>query len=58
MSATEVIAVLDQHWFNLSPPQRDAYTHILLEHPDRVAIFDDIFRRAKDSQASAAKRRN
>jgi hypothetical protein len=46
MPAADVIAVLAAHWRQLSKRQRDEYTHALLEHPDRVEIFDVVFRRA------------
>ena len=47
MPASEVIAVLAEHWLHLTKRQRDAYTHALLEHPDRIAIFNEVFRRAE-----------
>jgi hypothetical protein len=47
MSGSEVIAVLAEHWLHLSKRERDDYTHALLDHPDRVAIFDAVFRRAE-----------
>ena len=58
MSAKEVIAALAEHWFTLSKQERDDYMHALLEHPDRVAIFDDVFRRAGRSDAAGRKGRN
>ena len=58
MTAAEVIEVLDAHWFQLSKEERDAYTHVLLEHPERVAIFDDIFRRAHAFTTASERRRN
>jgi hypothetical protein len=58
MSAKEVIAVLTDHWLMLSKPERDDYMHVLLEHPERVAIFDDVFRRAARSEVAGRKGRH
>ena len=53
MTGDEVIDVLAEHWLELSKPQRDAYTHALLEHPDRIAIFADIYRRVEAMRSRA-----
>ena len=58
MSADEVIDELAQHWLQLSKAERDAYTHVLLEHPDRVAIFNHLFERASRADTASRKGRN
>lgn len=58
LSANEVIDALAAHWLRLSKAERDAYTHVLLEHPDRVAIFNDLFERASRAEAAMRKARN
>jgi hypothetical protein len=58
MPADEVIDVLAQHWLQLSKAERDAFTHVLLEHPDRVAIFNELFQRASRAEAASKKARN
>jgi hypothetical protein len=58
LSADEIIDVLAEHWLRLSKGERDAYTHVLLEHPDRVTIFDELFERASRADAAMRKARN
>jgi hypothetical protein len=53
MTGDEVIAALSEHWLELSKQERDEYTHALLEHPDRLAIFAEIFRRVEALRARA-----
>jgi hypothetical protein len=53
LSGRAVIDALATHWLHLSKRERDAYTHVLLDHPDRVAIFDVVFRRAEQMRRRA-----
>ena len=58
LSAGEVIDALAEQWLRLSKAERNAYTHVLIDHPDRVEIFNQLFARASRADAAMKKARH